>query len=123
MSLFEQAVERDAQRRQAMISADQNALNDLLADDLTWTHSSGATESKAEFIAAIVERRVVYEQLDVSEDQLRGDGEVVLHNGRLRGRASRDGQAKALHAKFLAVWRVSDGQLRLAAWQSTNCNE
>lgn len=113
----------DARRRQAMIEADQNVLEELLANELTWTHSSGATESKSQFIAAIASGNVVYETLDIEDDQIRQFGDVLIHNGILRGRASRDGQLKGLNAKFLAVWRGREEKLELVAWQSTSFSD
>ncbi len=112
--------EADQARRAAMISGDALALDQLLADDLTWTHSSGKTETKAEFIAAIVDGHVTYESLAVSDEQVRSAGDALVHGGMLHGRASRGGQPKALAAKFLAVWRNGGGGLQLVAWQSTN---
>lgn len=108
-----------------MIDADSEALEQLLADDLTWTHSSGVTETKAEFIAAIVAQRVVYQRLEVEQDRVRDVNPLYVHEGTLKGVATRDGQVKVLRAKFLAIWRkveTSDTQLQLIAWQSTNCD-
>ncbi len=112
-------LDADRARRQAMINADGDTLDLVLADDLTWTHSSGVTESKAEFIKAITERSVVYESLEIEQDQVRKAGTVLVHNGVLSGTASRNGEAKSLYAKFLAVWRVEE-PMQLLAWQSTN---
>ncbi len=123
MTEHEALLQCDAQRRQAMISADVDQLALLLADSLTWTHSSGATEDKATFLSAIGSGAVVYEVLEIEQHQVRGNAEYALHNGILRGRASRDGQAKALNAKFLAVWGRAGDRWRLEAWQSTNCND
>jgi ketosteroid isomerase-like protein len=110
----------DDLRRQAMLEADLDSLNRLLADDLTWTHSSGVTESKAEFLSAIKVGTVVYSQLDIEQDQIRRAGDVFVHNGILRGSASREGKAKDLNAKFLSVWKEADGKFEMMAWQSTN---
>ncbi len=125
MSPFDLLRQLDEQRRRAMINVDAEALGRLLADDLVWTHSSGTTETKTEFIAAIVEGRVAYQDLVISREQIRRINAAVVHQGMLTGMASRDGQKKALCAKFLAVWRDVkdlDGSLQLAAWQSTNCD-
>lgn len=108
-----------------MIAADTDALDRLLADDMIWTHSSGVTETKVEFIAAIAERRVTYQRLAIDSDSVRRVGAAVVHQGLLTGTASRDGQDKALRAKFLAVWRdvaSMDNTMQLVAWQSTNCS-
>ncbi|MGI9327797.1 MAG: nuclear transport factor 2 family protein [Pseudomonadales bacterium] len=123
MTQQEQLLQCDAERRQAMIDADERTLDRLLADELTWTHSSGATESKAEFIAAISSGAVSYAALEVEQDQVRSSDQLLVHNGVLRGRASRDGQEKLLNAKFLAIWCVFDEQMRLIAWQSTNFSD
>tara|TARA_B100000953_G_scaffold240300_1_gene201940 strand:- start:24 stop:452 length:429 start_codon:yes stop_codon:yes gene_type:complete len=119
----EQLISADLERRRAMIEADEEALERLFSDELTWTHSSGKTESKTEMIAAILGRDVVYEALDVEEAQVRCSGDLCVHNGILQGSASRAGQTKLLRAKFLAVWRAIDDDLILIAWQSTNCSE
>lgn len=110
----------DAARRRAMIEADVDTLNALLAEDLCWTHSSGAVEDKGAFVDAIATAAVSYEALEVEADEIRAEGTLVVHQGRLRGRASRGGQSKALQARFLAVWRSVDERLELIAWQSTN---
>lgn len=125
MSDAAQLLELDHRRRQAMIGADADALESLLADDLIWTHSSGITESKAEFINAISKQQVEYQVLEVEQDQVRSLGPMALHQGTLKGTAVRDGQAKSLYAKFVAVWRaaeVGDEPMQLIAWQSTNCS-
>ncbi len=118
--LTSRVIEADAARRRAMILGDVDALLALLADDLVWTHSSGAAESKAEFISAIASGNVRYEELHVEEDAIREEGSLVLHTGVLRGVASRGGQNKNLHARFLAVWRFAQNMPELMAWQSTN---
>lgn len=124
MSPIELLRQLDKQRRNAMIAADAESLGRLLADDLIWTHSSGATETKTKFIAAIVEGHVAYRELVISRDQIRRISTAVVHQGILTGTASRDGLEKALCAKFLAVWRDVEsvgGSMQLTAWQSTNC--
>ena len=113
-------LEADAARRQAMVQGDTHCLASLLAEDLTWTHSSGAVENKEAFIAAIASGNVRYEALEIAQDEIRGDGALVVHDGVLRGRASRGGQSKVLHARYLAVWRSVGNTFELMAWQSTN---
>ena len=119
MNVRSKLLDADLVRRQAMINGDLDTLDTVLADDLTWTHSSGVTESKTEFLNAISHRAVVYESLEIEQDQIREAGPVLVHSGVLRGSASRNGEAKLLHAKFLAVWRA-EASPRLLAWQSTN---
>jgi ketosteroid isomerase-like protein len=109
----------DAERRQAMIAADTSALARLLAEDLIWTHSSGKTESKGEVIKALAEGAVAYEALEMTQDRVLCSGENYVHQGVLSGRAVRNGETKLLNARFLSVWRETQGQLQMVAWQST----
>ena len=119
MNNRERLLEADAQRRQAMIKADADALARLLAEDLIWTHSSGKTESKSEFIEALAAGAVAYERLEVSQDRVLHSGAHFIHQGVLSGRAIRDDKEKLLDARFLSVWQEAGGQLQMVAWQST----
>ncbi|XOV82774.1 MAG: nuclear transport factor 2 family protein [bacterium] len=112
----------DRRRRKAMIEVDINVLEGLLDDKLLWTHSSGKTESKSEVIAALAHGSVTYESLDITQDRVLHRHDSFVHQGELHGRAVRDGITKQLKARFTAVWHTDDEQLRLVAWQSTNCS-
>ncbi len=120
MSDRERLLEADGQRRQAMITADTDALAQLLSDDLVWTHSSGKIESKAEVMQALAERTVAYKTLEMTQDRVLHAGGSYIHQGVLRGSAVRDGETKLLNARFLSVWQEVENQLQLVAWQSTN---
>jgi|APPan5920702856_1055754.scaffolds.fasta_scaffold69496_2 hypothetical protein len=51
--LEEKIIALDAARHQAMIAGDVAALSRLLSDHLTYTHFTGLTESKAEYLASV----------------------------------------------------------------------
>jgi ketosteroid isomerase-like protein len=54
----EQGKALDRKWAEATTHADVAALNQILSDDLTYTHSSGNTQSKAEFIASVRSKEV-----------------------------------------------------------------
>ena len=70
MSDVEALMNADTQRRVAMVSSDVVALGDYLADDLSWTHSSGKTDSKESFLAGMASGTTVYHSLDVRDTKL-----------------------------------------------------
>lgn len=109
----------DQRRRDAMIAADVATLRDLLAADLHWTHSSGASDDRDGFLDRIAAGTTRYLALTVADDQASAHGTILLHHGILDGRAVVNGQEKALRNRFLAVWRQSGDGLELLAWQST----
>jgi hypothetical protein len=52
--------------RKALITPDKKALEDLVADDLSYGHSTGLVEDKAAFIDALVKGRVVLTSITLS---------------------------------------------------------
>ena len=48
---MDEIISLEKRRIEAMINQDANALDRILDDDLSYTHSSGQIETKAEFIA------------------------------------------------------------------------
>ena len=59
----------EAKRIEAMVKKDIATLDALLADDLTYTHSGGTTDTKASFITLIKERGR-YQGVDYSNTQV-----------------------------------------------------
>ncbi|HYG62121.1 MAG TPA: nuclear transport factor 2 family protein [Thermoanaerobaculia bacterium] len=113
----------DAQRFAAMVARDRQALERLLADDLTYTHSTGQVESKAQFLESIAAGGLVYQAIDPEEVAVRVYGETAVVTGRASLRVESRGQALVLPVRFTSVYVRKDGLWRLAAWQSTRLPE
>jgi hypothetical protein len=109
----------DRRRRAAMVDGNVGVLEELLAEDLIWTHSSGKTDGKHSFIERIGGGSVRYLALDVTDDVVSSHGEVIIHHGTLAGRVRVDGGERDLRNRFLSVWRCDGDRLELLAWQST----
>ena len=113
-------MQADAERRAAMVAGDLDALEHLLANDLTWTHSSGKTDSRSGFLDVLGAGTTVYHTLDTRDTSVRQYGDVYLLDGVVFGDVTKDGQDKKLINRFLTVWRKNDeGSFQLHAWQST----
>ena len=119
MSDVDTLLETDAARRAAMVSGDADTLAALLADDLSWTHSSGKTDNKTDFLAVITGGSTVYHSLDTRDVSVRQFGDVYLLDGVVFGDVTKDGQDKQLLNRFLTVWQHRDAGFVLLAWQST----
>ncbi len=110
-------LELEAKRIGAMVKSDLATLESLLADDLSYTHSDGRTDTKGSFIALIRERGH-YRGVDFSDHEV-----VVLAGGTaavVRGRAviTLEGMA-GYPVLFLDVWGLRQGAWKLVAWQAT----
>ena len=111
---------RDAEARRyaAMVANDVKALDALLADDLVYTHSTAATETKKEFIDRPT-AGVRYTGVDQKEQHIRVFGDVGLVNGLNTMHVDRKGEKVTFDIRFLAVYVRAGGQWRMSAWQST----
>jgi len=110
----------EAKRIAAMVNKDLPTLDALLADDLSYTHSGGTTDTKASFLEQIraKEERHNYLAVDYSDTSViaipGGNGVVV------RGRARIRLEGIASYAVlFLNVWALRDGAWKMVAWQAT----
>lgn len=109
----------DARRFDAMIRVDQAALDALLADDLTYTHSTGQAETKAQFLETLKTGKLRYLSAQTSDVAVRLYGETAVVTGRADVKAVSGGQELVLPLRFTEVWVKSGGAWKLAAWQST----
>ena len=110
----------EAKRIAAMVNKDLATLETLLADDLSYTHSGGATDTKASFLASIRDRREKYNYLGI--DYATTDvvpipgGHAVIVRGRAEIRLENIASYPVL---FLNVWALRDGAWKMVAWQAT----
>lgn len=107
-------------RYKAMVSADRPVLEELLADDLIYTHSNAVIDTKQSYIDGILGGKWAYaaaerpiENIDVFGDCARVTGHVrlTLKNA--------DGTTRGVNGRFLNLWLKRGGKWQLAAWQST----
>lgn len=109
----------DARRIAAMVDGDVAALGSLLADDLTYTHSSGQVENEEQFLAAISSGKLDYESIVPSDVQVRIYGNTAVMTGRADIKVKAQGNPLAFASRFTSVWVKGEGGWRMVAWQST----
>jgi hypothetical protein len=112
------------QRCNATVQRDVGALELLLADDLTYTHSSGRVETKAAFLESIRAGNPRYHRIERSDVVVRVfDDAVAVVTGLARFTVTLNGQDKVTHARFTNVWTRGEdaNRWRFSAWQSTPC--
>lgn len=113
----------ETQRIGAMVRRDIETLDALLADDLSYTHSGGHTDTKAGFLASIKDRAERYRYLGVDYS----DAQVILLSGHtvvVRGRALMQLEGMpGFPVIFLDVWALRDGAWKMVAWQATRIPE
>ena len=110
---------RETRRFEAMVRADLATLDEILADDLTYTHASGAHESKAQFIANLKSGQVKYESLTPEDTHIRLYGSAGVVTGMARVTVQVGGERKSFRLRYTDVYVKADGRWRMIAWQAT----
>lgn len=106
-------------RLSAMLRGDAAFLESALDPSLTYQHSTGAYQSKTDFVEAIRKGTLKYQVLEVVERKVRHFGSVAIITGILRVQARGDAGVIDIKARFTDVYEKRDGRLVQVAWQNT----
>ncbi len=107
-------------RTEAILKKDLKALEELLADDMTYGHSNGVVESKKVFIDNLRTGVRTYTAIDRREVNIRVYKNTALITGIAALKAAMNGNPVNIgDVRFLAVWIKEKGRWKFAAWQST----
>src|SRR5947207_7038310 len=109
----------DERRFEAMRRGDWAALDSVLAEDLTYVHSTARVESKYEHVANLRAGKPHYRGIAPRERRARVRGDVGIVNGVSEMHVERDGKEQRFTVRYLAVYAKSGEQWRMIAWQST----
>jgi ketosteroid isomerase-like protein len=109
----------DDQRIAAILKQDVPALDRLMADDFTYTHQGGVTETKAEFLGEMKAGQGAFTSLKMSEVKVRILGSAAVLTGRCDITAKRGGRDFAIPMHFTEVYSRTAGHWHWLLWQST----
>jgi uncharacterized protein DUF4440 len=102
--------------RKAMISADKPALDKLTLPELSYGHSSGRLENKAEFIEALVSGRSGFSAIELSDQTVNVVDKIALVRHVFNGTRRKEGDKMKL--SILTVWLQQQEQWKLLARQA-----
>ncbi len=109
----------ELKRLERLVSGDYDALADLLADDLVYTHSNARVDTKESYLAPLRAGTTRYVEYVPSELNVRVYGTTAVLVGRAQTRALVSGEERRNDLRFTNVWVFRDGRWRMVAWQST----
>jgi len=115
--------QRETRRFEALERGDVAALDDILAEDLSYTHATGVHETKAELLAKLKSGQVRYESFAPEELQVRVYGTAAVLTGVARVKVQVAGEARSLHLRFTDVYVKEGDRWQMVAWQSTRLPE
>ena len=104
--------------RQAMLAGDKAKLEALTADQLSYGHSAGKLETKAEFIEVIASKKTVYKMLEFTDVTVAvvGTSAILRHNW--TGLSVSDGKESPSKIGVLQAWTKVDGAWKLLGRQA-----
>ena len=117
------AVDAQATRFSAMISEDVIALSELLAEDLSYSHTSGWTETKSGFLSTIESKAIDYLGILPSNLSCRLHNKTAIIIGDSAMSLLVQGEPLQLRIRFLDVSYEVDGAWFLIAWQSVRLKD
>jgi len=112
------ALDFQAARFNAMVDADVERLEEFLADDLSYTHTTGWVETKTEFLSTVESGRIDYMVITPREVEVRIYGDVAIMTGLSRMQGTVGDRTVDFTIRFTDVSRRVGNSWQLVAWQS-----
>ena len=120
---MEEIIALEKRRIEAMAKQVAKTLDEILADDLTFTHSSRRVDTKAEFITKATTGILNYHSLSSEDVKVRqyGDTAIVTGQGIVHVESARGDNKYPI--SFIDVYVKRDDTWRMVAWQCTKLPE
>jgi hypothetical protein len=105
--------------RKAMVDPDKGVLDKLTAEDLSYGHSSGAVQTKQEFIEALTSGKSDFVSIELNGQTVKivGNNAIVRHI--LSAVTNDGGKPGTTKLSVLMVWQQQKGEWKLLARQAT----
>jgi ketosteroid isomerase-like protein len=103
----------------ATVAGDVAAVGAMMTDDLTYTHSSGVEESKAEFLSGLKSGKYLYREITPRGRKVRLHGDTAIVSGPAHVVIEPGGKRTELELYFTELYVKEGGQWQMALWQST----
>jgi len=105
--------------KRATLGRDGAALDLLLHEDLTYSHSNGRTQTKADVLSSVSGGKSSVTGMDFGELAVRVYGTTALVKGIIDVHSSKGGVASTAHLDILHVWIKNPQGWQMAARQAT----
>ena len=104
--------------RVAMIDGNKASLENLAAEELSYGHSGGHIEDKAEFVEKIVSGKSDFVTIELSQQTLKVVGNTAIVRHDLKGTTQDNGQISEVNLHVLLIWQQQHGTWKLLARQA-----
>jgi ketosteroid isomerase-like protein len=105
--------------KQAVMKKDRALFEKILHPDLSYGHSSGATETKAQAIEHVMKTGVVYTAIDFTDTKVKVHGNTALVTGKVDYHQKGKDKTNVINLVVLSVWVKGAQGWQMLARQST----
>jgi ketosteroid isomerase-like protein len=103
--------------REALLKADKTKLEALASDQVSYGHSDGRVQNKAELIDGVVTRKAKVKSIDFPELKISVTGDAAVARHLYVSESEVDGKPNNVRIGALQVWHKQDGGWKLLARQ------
>ena len=116
----DEAMKAETARYAAQTANDFAAMEKLFGNDLTYNHSSAATDNKATYIDGMRSGRTKYRKMTPNGDlKTRTYGCLAIITGTAVYEVTSAGQDRTVPLRFTAIWAQRADGPQFVSWQST----
>ena len=116
----DEAMKAETARYAAQTTNDFAAMDKLFGNDLTYNHSSAATDDKAKYIDGMRSGRTKYRKMTPNNDvTTRTYGCLAIITGTAVYEVTSAGQDRSVPLRFTAIWAKRPSGIEFVSWQST----
>jgi hypothetical protein len=113
----------DARRMTASVAKDYDTLNQLIADELIYTHSSARIDTKQSLIGAMQSGSTVYTAMTPSDVVAQDLGDAVVLTGVCAISVMSGGKPNSFRVRFIDVYAKRVAGWQMVTWQSTRLTD
>lgn len=102
----------------AIITVDKAQLENLAWPELSYGHSGGRIENRAQYVDALVSKKSILTKIDLSKVSTSVVGDLALVRGHMSLMVESTGKPVPTELEFLMVWQKRGGDWKLLARQA-----
>ena len=102
----------------AIVAVDKTQLEGLTWPELSYGHSSGRIETKAQFVEALVTKKSILSKIELSKMTTSIIGDLALVRGHFSGISESTGKPAPTEIELLLIWQKRGGDWKLLARQA-----
>jgi ketosteroid isomerase-like protein len=104
--------------RKAMVDGNKSDLESIAMDKLSYGHSGGHVEGKAEFVEKIASGKSDFVTIDLSEQTITISGNTAIVRHKLEAKTNDGGKPAEVHLLVLLIFQKDHKQWKLLARQA-----